>query len=173
MHNKLCVQQVHMSYCFVTGKINWCSLSIFTILPTVSLDHFHQIIPASTRINSLRAAHFASKLRCNMCCFPSYNNIDFQPQILKRQVLVLHLVLRPFVVWLCPGTDRVSEQANYYMGGLFSHGGFLSRIVLVLELLINKEFSKFKQAFIYAVPTTRLNINEAFYKYNINAHMSV
>jgi hypothetical protein len=35
-------------------------------------------------INPLRAAHFASKTRCNMCCFPSYNSIGFQPQILKK-----------------------------------------------------------------------------------------
>ena len=36
------------------------------------------------RINLLRAANSTSKTRCNMCCFPSYNNISFQPQILKK-----------------------------------------------------------------------------------------
>jgi hypothetical protein len=58
--------------------------SILTILPTVSLDLFHYTIPVGMRINPLRAAHFTSKTRCNMCCFPSYNNIGFQPQVLKK-----------------------------------------------------------------------------------------
>jgi hypothetical protein len=35
-------------------------------------------------INPLSTAHFARKTRCNMCCFPSYNSIGFQPQILKK-----------------------------------------------------------------------------------------
>jgi hypothetical protein len=57
-----------------------------------------------------------------MCCFPSYNNIVSSYKFLKRQVLALHPVLRPFTVWLSPGADKVFEQVNYYKGVFFLTG---------------------------------------------------
>jgi hypothetical protein len=57
-----------------------------------------------------------------MCCFPRFNNIGFQPQILKKAGVSLHPASTPFTVWLCTGADRVSEQANYLKGVFFSRG---------------------------------------------------
>ena len=55
-----------------------------------------------------------------MCCFPSYNNIGFQPQILKKAGTSF-----------ASGAEAIRgvavprrRQGKILQGGLFSHGGF-------------------------------------------------
>ena len=87
----LASQWVSLTVSMYTTSIHEeCSVSTLTILPAVSLDHSHCTIPFWGRINLLRAAHFASSTRFNMFCFPSYNDIGFQLQILKKAGTSLH-----------------------------------------------------------------------------------
>jgi len=59
-----------------------------------------------------------------MCCFPSYNNIGFQPQILKKAGVGFTSGAEAIRGVAVPSADRVSEQANYYRGVFFLTGGF-------------------------------------------------
>jgi len=64
-----------------------------------------------------------------MCCFPSYNNIGFQPQIPKKAGAGFASgaeAIRGVAVLRRRQGFRTSKLLQ---GGLFSHRGFLNRII--------------------------------------------
>ena len=59
-----------------------------------------------------------------MCCFPSYNNIGFQPQILKKAGAGFASGAEAIRGVAVPRRRQVSKQANYYKEVFFLTGGF-------------------------------------------------
>jgi len=64
-----------------------------------------------------------------MCCFPSYNNIGFQPQNLKKAGVGFASGAEAIHGVAVPRRRQGFWTSKLLQGGLFSHGGFLSRII--------------------------------------------